>query len=248
MTNKLNRVLAVERATRPGVNIRLTELHKITQKSELMGGFEKTYRPAKDDDTRIFPPESKKVEINIKDVFIEVSNMITNLLDLVATKDAANCIARGDIVVDGAILLPGVPSATLLSLDKQLIELREFVYKISELDPSIVWTQDKNDGLFKAKPFEAIKTEKVQEPVILSQATKEHPAQTQMVTKDIIVGYWTTTKHSGAISSSEKKMILGRIQQLINGVKGALEQANMTDALEQHIGATIFGYIFKGNV
>lgn len=246
MTNKLNRVLAIERAVRETAKQKLVELDKIIKKPTLTEGFEKTYRPVKDDDVRKFPPESKKVEVIAHDLFIELVKIFTQFLDLTATKDAANCVAKGDISINGVNILSDIPVTTLLTLSNQLTEIRGFVSDAVVLDPAVTWrVDDNNKQLFRAEEFETTKTEKVQEPMVLAPATKEHPAQTQLITRDIVAGYWTTIKYSGAISLSEKKMLLDRIQQMINAVKGAIEQANMVDAPDVHIGSTIFSYLFK---
>jgi hypothetical protein len=34
---------------------------------------------------------------------------------------------------------------------------------------------------------------------VLYDATEHHPAQTQLISEDVIVGWWETVKHSGAI-------------------------------------------------
>ena len=45
-------------------------------------------------------------------------------------------------------------------------------------------------------------------------ATEEHPAQTQLITDDQIVGYVTTVKRSGAIPRELKRNLLRRIEKL----------------------------------
>lgn len=253
--NRLNKVLAIERAIKPGIYARFTELHKATQRAGAMDGFEKTYRPAKEDDSnsasssktqaRQFPPESKKAEFSAWEVFEEVSKSLSELFDCTATKDWANCSAKGDVIVDGVTLLTQVPAAHILFLDKQLSDIRKFISSIVELDPAIEWNKDPNTNLYKAAPTESIKTEKILEPLTLAPATDKHPAQVQVQNKDSIVGFWTTIKYSGALSPAHKKELLVRVQKLINAVKGALEQANMVEAPTQDVGSKIFGFLFK---
>lgn len=245
--NKLNKVLAIERAIKPGIYARFTDLHKATQRVGAMDGFEKTYRPAKEDDptARQFPPESKKAEFSVGEIFEEVSKSLSELFDTTAAKDWANCSAKGDIVVDGVTLLAQVPATHLLFLDKQLSDIRKFISSIVELDPATEWTKDPNTGLNKAAPTETIKTEKILEPLTLAPATDKHPAQVQVQNKDIVVGFWTTIKYSGALAKLHKKEYLVRVQKLINAVKGALEQANMAEAPSQDIGSKVFGFLFS---
>lgn len=212
--NKLNKVLAVERAIKPGIYARFTEIHKATQRVGAMDGFEKTYRPAKEDaEARQFPAESKKAEFSIAEVFEEVAKSLSELFDITAAKDWANCSAKGDIIVDGVTLLTQVPATHLLFLDKQLSDIRKFIASVVELDPATSWDLDANTQLYKAAPTDTLKTEKVPEVLTLAQATDKHPAQAQVYNKDVVVGTWTTIKYSGAMPKSLKKDLLIRLDQ-----------------------------------
>jgi hypothetical protein len=82
-------------------------------------------------------------------------------------------------------------------------------------------------------------------PITLAEATKEHPAQTQLISEDMVVGYWETIKYSGAISSRVKKSILDKIEDFSSAVKCAREKANSTEAQEQFFGNNIFQFIFS---
>lgn len=244
--NKLNKTLAIERAIKPGIYARFTEIHKASQRVGAMDGFEKTYQSVREDDTRKFPPESKKAEFSSKEMFDEVAKILTELFDITASKDWANCSAKGDVFVDGKPILTEVPAPYLLFLDKQLGDLMTFLTKIAELDPATEWVSDTATGLFKSKPIETVKTEKVQEPITLAPATDKHPAQVQLITKDVIVGHWTMIKYSGALTRTQKVKLRERTQKLINGVKGALEQANMVESPKSDVGSKVFGFLFEG--
>jgi hypothetical protein len=52
-------------------------------------------------------------------VLRETSATLTRLFDVTPTKDWANCEARADVKVDGRVLVPDVPVAYLLFLEKQ---------------------------------------------------------------------------------------------------------------------------------
>ena len=140
--DKLNKVLAVERAIKPGIYKRFTGLHKAIQKIGAMDGFEKTYNALREDDTRVFPPESKKAEFSTKEVLDEVSSSLSELFNITAARDWGNTTATGDITIDGNVLLAKVPAPYLLFLDKQLSDLLTFVSNIPELDPAIDWHRD----------------------------------------------------------------------------------------------------------
>jgi hypothetical protein len=84
----------------------------------------------------------------------------------------------------------------------------------------------------------------VQRPITLYEATKEHPAQTQLITEDVIAGAWITIKYSGAIPAPRKKQLLGRIEKLSNAVKFAREQANAAEATDKKLGKEVFDFLF----
>lgn len=241
---KLNQILAIEKGVKTRVYAEFTDLHNATQKPALMNGFTKTYQP-RDEDGETYPPESQKVQYEHQAVFDRVAAGLTELFDITATKDWANCTARADVVVDGRTLIKDVPATYLLFLEKQLSDLTAFVQKMAELDPASDWNVDPGTGLFKTEPTATQRTKKVQRAIVLYDATEHHPAQTQLITEDVVVGQWVTTKLSGALPAPRKKALLARIEKLNQAVKFAREQANGGDVVEQKCGAAVFDYLFK---
>lgn len=241
---KLNQVIAIEKSVKSRVYSELTELHKSSQKAEPFNGFVKTYRK-KDEEGEDYPAERKKVQV-IADALLErAATILTELFDVTASKDFANCHARADVEVDGQILVPNAPVSYLLFLEKQLNDLRTFIDKLPELDEADDWSKDENSGLFKTTPIPTHRTKKVQRAIVLYEATKEHPAQTQLITEDVIVGYWDTIKHSGALPVPRKKVLLERVEKLAKAVKFAREKANSADAEEQKIGKKLFTFLLS---
>lgn len=240
---KLNQVLAIEKGIKTRVYAEFTELHQATQKPALMNGFHKSYQP-RDEDGETYPSESLKVQHNAGEVMERVAKSLTELFDVTATKDWTNCVARADVVVDGRTLLTAVPATYLLFLEKQLGDLTTFVAKMAELDPGSDWSVDPGTGLFKTEPTATQRTRKVQRAIVLYDATEHHPAQTQLITEDVVAGSWTTIKYSGAIPAPRKKVLLARIEKLSNAVKFAREQANAAEAAEQKPGKEVFDFLF----
>ncbi len=240
---KLNQILAIEKGIKTRVYGEFTELHNATQKPALMNGFHKSYA-ARDEDGETYPSESQKVQYVASEVFERVAKGLCELFDITATKDWANCTARANVVVDGKPLLEDVPATYLLFLEKQLSDLHTFVGKMAELDPGSDWAVDPGTGLFKTEPTSTQRTKKVQRPITLYEATKEHPAQTQLITEDVIAGTWLTIKYSGAIAAPRKKQLLSRIEKLTNAVKYAREQANASEAPEKKLGREVFEFLF----
>ena len=241
---KLNQVIAIEKGVKSRVYGRLTELHKQAQKADPYNGFSKTFRK-KDEEGEDYPPERKKVQLIARDVLKEVAQLQTELFDVTATKDMANCEARADVVVDGQVIIPQAPVTYLLFLEKQVTDIRTFVSKMPTLDESEDWNPDPNSHLFRTQKSSTHKTRKEQRPIVLYDATEHHPAQTQLITEDVIVGWWETIKHSGAIPVPRKQDILERVDKLLKAIKFAREEeANAADAPEKKVGEAVFGYLF----
>ena len=240
---KLNQILAIEKGLKTRVYAEFTELHQATQKPGLMNGFHKSYQP-RDEDGETYPSESQKVQHNATDVFERVGVILTELFDITATKDWANCHAKADVIIDGRTLLKDVPAPFLLFLEKQLSDLSTFVAKMAELDPGSDWSVDPSTALFRTEPSTTQRTKKVQRAIVLYDATEHHPAQTQLITEDVIAGQWVTVKHSGALPAPRKKLLLARIERLSNAVKFAREQANAIEAPEQKHAKEVFAFLF----
>lgn len=240
---KLNQILAIEKGIKTRVYAEFTDLHQATQKPALMNGFHKSYQP-RDEEGETYPAESQKVQHNAGEVLDRVAKGLAELFDITATKDWANCTARADVVVDGKPLLKDVPATYLLFLEKQLSDLHTFITKMSELDAGSDWNVDPGTGLYKTEPSMTQRTKKVQRPITLYEATKEHPAQTQLITEDVIAGTWVTVKFSGAMPAPRKKVLLARIEKLSNAVKFAREQANAAEAPDKKLGKEVFDFLF----
>lgn len=240
---KLHEIVAIAKGVKSRVYGEVQSLHKEAQKAEPYTGQNKVYR-AKDDDGEKFPPESKRVRLNAEDVLKKVAKLQTEQFDTEATKDASNCLAFADLTVDGHILFPKAPVTFLLFLEKQLVDMRTFVDKMPTLDEAEDWTLDPNTGVFRSNLSTTHKTKKIEKALVLYEATKDHPAQTKTVTEDVVIGWWDTIKHSGALPAPRKEALLERIDKLLKATKRAREQANNIDATEKEVGGAVFGYLF----
>lgn len=245
MATKLNQILAIEKGVRARTARELTDAHRETQQVDRLSGVIRTYQP-RDDDGQELPSESTNVQVVIDRSNQKVADALTRLFDVVATKDYANTHAQADVVVDGEALLTAVPPTFLLFLEKRLVDLHTYIDKLAVLDPAVAWepAPTSGEGVSRTAPVMTAKTNKVPKPVVLYDATKEHPAQVQVFNEDVIVGDWTTIKFSGAITKERKQLLLERVDKLAQAVKYAREQANQLEVTDQNVGAPIFDYLF----
>lgn len=240
---KLNQVLAIEKGIKSDSYSAMSELHKINQKAAAFAGFTRNYQSLNDDGDKL-PAESKKVEYVATEVLKQARKLHTSLLNIIARKDWTNTEAKADVVVDGNAILKDVPVPYLLFLEKQMSDLHDLVDKMPVLDTAEDWALDANTGLSKAPEVKTHRTKKVEKPIVLYNATPEHPAQTKVISEDVIEGYWTAVKVSGALQRPVKLEMLERIDKLAQAVKIARESANMQDErVSPDVGTAIYDYV-----
>jgi hypothetical protein len=239
---KLNHVLAVEKQVKTNSGEQQTKLYHEIQQSAMLNGITRKYVP-KDDDGERFPDENQAVHVRVKQKLEELVKIMSPLYDTVATKDNANRNATADVVVNGVTVLRNITAVTLLYLEKELVHIHTFVSKLPELPLTETWTFDPNSDCFKSEPVQSGKTKKIHKPFVKYEATKEHPAQVDVVSEDIITGYWTTTKFSGAIRREDKRKLVERVEALLAAVKVARETANQADAPKVSVAKEVFDFI-----
>jgi hypothetical protein len=240
---QLNQILAVEKGVKSRTEKDLTAAYHALQRTNALAGLSRTYEP-KDEDGDKLPSESTNVQVKVEDVLKDVAQAATNLFDVTFTKEATNTEAKADIVVDGTALLKDVPVTYLLFLEKQLVNLHTLVSKLPTLDPAETWSLNVANGVFETAPTQTTKSKKVPRNWVKAEATDKHPAQVEIFHEDVVVGYWTIRKFSGAVPSTRVTELVDRVEKLQNAVKFAREAANGTEVTDRKAGETIFGYLF----
>lgn len=240
---KLSQIIAVEKGVKSDATRRVADLHRDVQKQPLLSGISRTYQP-RDDEGDKLPPESTRVQINAEDVLSQAAGILTRLFDVTLTKDTANCTARADVTVNGEPLLRDVPVTYLLFLEKQLTDVHTFVAKLPLLDPAEEWVPDATSGVWKTPPTQTVRNKKIPRNHVLSEATREHPANVQVYMEDVPAGDWTTVRFSGAIPARRQRQLLDRVEELQRAVKYAREEANATEITDRNAGEAVFNYLF----
>jgi hypothetical protein len=241
---KLNQIIAIEKGVKSQSLRDLTDSHQLLQKTAMLNGISRTYRP-KDEEGEQLPPESTRVQVKAEEVIAQTVEVLTKLFDVTATKDWANTKARADVVVNGKVLLAQVPATYLLFLEKQLVDLHTFVKKLPILDAAETWTFDPSSDCWATEPVQTIKTKKIPRNHVKAEATEHHPAQVEVYYEDVAVGYWRTVKFSGALPAKRVNELLERVEILQQAVKFAREEANALEVEDQKLGETIFKYLFE---
>jgi hypothetical protein len=184
----------------------------------------------------------------VAELIAEVQPPLTDAWMITARKEWSNCVATASIVIGDFTLIADVPVGYLLYLEKQLTDLRTFIGSFPTLDISEDWVHDDNSGWYKTAPVATHRTKKVQRPLVLYQATPEHPAQTQLITEDVIAGYWSTIKYSGALPTPMKANLAHRVETLLRAVKEAREAANSREeVVPPALSSRLLGYLFSSS-
>lgn len=240
---KLCQIVAVEKSVKSRQHQSITEAYQKLQKPALLTGISRSYR-SRDEDGENLPSESTRVQMSVKDTIRDVSKTLADLFDVSNTKDVANCSAKADVVVGDVCLAKDVPVTQLLTLEKKLVDIHTFVAKLPVLDPAEKWSWDPNSNAYASEPAETHRTKKVPRAFVKAAATDKHPAQVEMINDDIVVGYWKTTKFSGAMPAAEVASMLERVEKLQRAVKFAREEANSRDINDVKIGEKLVNFIF----
>ncbi len=243
---KLNQIIAVEKGVKNEAFATITNAHQLVQKTGPLSGISRVYQP-KDEDGDALPPESTPVQLRTATVIKSVETALTRLFDLTLTKDAANCVARADIVVDGVTLVTEVPVTTLLFLEKQLTDIHTFVKKLPVLDASEIWAYSDAHDAYATEVTRTVRTKKIPRNHVKAEATDKHPAQVELFSEDVLVGTWSTIKFSGALPAREVSDMLSRVVKLQEAVKFAREEANGTLVTDAKMGERIFKFIRTGS-
>lgn len=242
---KLNQIIAIEADAKKHAAEGMAAATALFKKPALFSGLTKTYEPKTEEGEKL-PSETADVQYRVGNVVATVAELMTRAMDLTATKDDANCNARGDVVVNGKVLLTAIPATQLLALERRLDELEKFVKTIPVLDNTLPWESqpDLNTGLFRTAPVQSVRTKKVPQVLVLYPHTDKHPAQTDKWMEDVPVGTYTKVEFSGAWPRTQVDKAINKIHQLMAAVKAAREEANGTVVTDQKVGDKVFEFVF----
>lgn len=193
-----------------------------------------------------YPEEHKAIDTTVQEKLDHMKKTEIRYFDAMLQKEATNQKAVSDLIIDGVVVGSDLPATFLLGMETRLKHLRSVYEVIPTLQPGIEWEKDatQGDNIYKtSKPAEKLKTETIIEPVVLYEATKEHPAQVKEVSKVNTVGKYVSTTWSGMITPAEKSALIGKIDKLIRAFKQARQRANTTEVVKKSIGKELFAYI-----
>lgn len=208
-------------------------------------GHSRTYHPDSDDTDRV-DDEFTQIVTTVQEQLNMINEKVAKTFDTVLTKETTNSsnTAKAELIVEGESF--GELSATsLLYLEKAISELRKVYETIPVLPPGKVWQYNSDTGVYETEQAVTFRNVKEIVPVVLYEATKEHPAQVKESSRNIKVGEYHEIKRSGRIFQKKKQELLDRLDILIKEIKCAREKANSIPVVEMNIGKKIFNFINK---
>jgi hypothetical protein len=247
---KLHELLAVEKQHSNQVNVLIQDTLNKFGKEHFFKGWIKRLKLLKDSPenaaTETAGSETREVVTTVNETLDYLFKHWAESEDLQFKKNRANQVATTPLTF-GKVIIHDVPIDELMGLEARLTKLREVFQAIPTLDATKTWEPSQvRTGVLKATHDEVTtKTEKVFTAITLYEATKEHPAQIKEVGKDEVVGTFTNTIFSGAISSLKKANALYRIDSLIGEVKKARMRANCQEVSPAMIGEYIAHYLLE---
>ena len=251
----LHEVLAVEqevKANSERARARLIETFRTKQTH--FTGIRRTFRPfAVDEASGQSGGERLEAETRLAKTVVEelgaVLREVGKAVDLGFQLDEANTRARADIVVDGEVLVADVPATFLLQLERRLKELRSVFKETPTYDPVRLWSVDPaadKPHVLRAEPVTTIRKQRARKYNVMVEATKEHPAQVDIVEVDEPVGEIRSYEWTGMLSVGKKAALLEQLETLLAAVKRARSRANMTTIdKEKKMAKTLQAFLLK---
>lgn len=254
MPTKLHELLAV-REDRSSKAKKLTDetRHVLGHNRNLFAGTIKTTKSHSDSRSKEFDAQEViAVTTSVQSRLEYTFSSIIAAIDVAASIALTNTVAKADIIVDGKTLKAGVPSTTLLELEKELVQWRETVNFCPTLPAGVEWIPAENQavtGVFVTKHAIVKKrTEKVTTPVVLYAATDKHPAQVEKVVNDVPVADITEISYNAMLTSEAKAAMMERAEKLIEAVKAARARANDTEVQFSNVGKVLVDYLLLGKI
>jgi hypothetical protein len=247
---KLHELLAVQsnlsgQATKKRTDLKAT----FEKKRHLFEETRKTFTP-NDELEKPQVEEQKDIQSTVIGEITWIRPALAKALDVAYQIDVANTEAKADVVTeDGDILLKEVPATTLLQLEKRVVEWKDLIQAIPTLDPAKGFQPDeaRGKGYYKARDVTKPRTKKVPDVITLAPATKEHPAQTQLISVDKPVGTILEQEWSSLITPAIKADLLDRVETLLRAVAKARSKANdhAVDTHDKKIGVELLDFVFQ---
>ena len=246
MSTKLHEILAVESDRDAAATAVIEEtITTFTKKPDHFLGKHSVYKPFEENSEEV-EEVTKEMVTTARDKLVHCFSILGKALDVTATKDATNQVAKAAIVINGSALTDELPATTLLMLESRIKKWTEILLAIPTLSPGRRWEEDpsKGKGVFTdAQPENKFRTKKVIQHKVLVEPTEHHPAQVEKWTEDVRIGKVIESTWSGMMSPADKAALLTRCQELLAATKQARQRANTQEIVPTSIASKLTAYL-----
>lgn len=244
---KLHELLAAEGTVKTQADkCRSDLLNTFEKKRHLFGEKIVTFLPSAEGAAPV-TEEQSDLQSTIRAELKWIGDIWSKAIDAAFQIAESNMGARADVTLDnGTILMRDVPATALLELEKRAGEIHALVTAIPTLDPAKGFKPDpdRGDGVYRARDDNRTRTKKTVRPIVKYEATKEHPAQVDLIQEDLPIGTIRAQEWSGLITPADKADMLTRAEELRRALKTARSRANEATAATGKVGNALLSYVF----
>ena len=236
-TTHLHELLAVEQEKKASAErARSKSIETFRSKQSHFTGIRRTFTPfAVDEERGEQAGERLEAQTNlVKTVMEELQHtfgVLSHAIDVGFQLDEANTRAKADLVIDGRVLSTDVPATFLLQMERRLGEVRALLKEVPTFDPVRRWEPDFSADkahVLRSEVVTTIRKQRTRQYNVMVEATKEHPAQVDIVETDKPVGEIKSYEWTGMLSPGKKAALLAQLERLLTGIKQARSRANLT--------------------
>jgi chromosome segregation ATPase len=242
---KLHELLAVESDLKGKAQRALAQVRGVFGDGQgALIGQARTYKPSIEGGEPL-APENKELATTVNTQLDLLRADFGPWIDAAMQKETTNTNTVANVEIDGKVMFKNLPATALLNLESKLAELRGVILATPTNDASEAWSWDEQTSVYVSSERITYRTTKVPKSHELSPATKEHPAQVQLITLDERVGEWSTVISSGMLSPTQKREMVDRLEALQRAVKQARQRANSVDVIDVQIADKLFDFLLK---
>jgi hypothetical protein len=239
--------VTLELHTRRNANNVSSKAHEALTTAQAVFGERAEYTPATVGGEQL-PPQRTEVRVHAQSAVTDSVKAWETLVSALATTCFGNCEpqARADVVDPETqrIIVAQAPVSFLLSLEKTLTEIANFVSSIPMLPTSTRWRRGAEDGMWETDPVEELHVSVEPQSKVTSEATPEHPAQVYVWDVEVVQGTWATTRYSSAYPPEDIREILNRIERLRIAITKAKHDANLAEVPKLSVGKDVMQFLF----
>lgn len=239
---KLYELLAVEGDLRSKAEDKVKEVKSLFSSEDPFLGIVRHYNKLLESEPDL-PNESKQLPHTVDEVLQALNQAVGDYINVTIGKEVSNADATAEVEINGKIVT--LTATALLNLESRLDEIKKVYAAIPTLSLAEKWTYDDQKGCYVSEKKEQLRTVKTSKTIVLYEATKEHPAQVQLVNVDLPAYKIESMLFNGMIPETKKRLWLQRIDALKNNIKQARQRANSVDAITTDVADEIFLHITK---